>query len=51
MINKINKILPAFNLIIGSTALAFQTKVLYPWHNDLDKKIDILNKKIDEIKK
>jgi hypothetical protein len=47
MFNKINKLLPLVNLIITSTAFAFQTKVLYPWHNNLDKKFDTLDKKFD----
>lgn len=29
--------LPAISFIIGLTALTFQTTVLYPWHNDLDR--------------
>lgn len=28
--------LPITSFIIGSSALIFQTTVLYPWHNDLD---------------
>jgi hypothetical protein len=28
--------LPYLNLAIGSSALAFQTAVLYPWHYELD---------------
>jgi hypothetical protein len=48
MLNNINKFLPLINLIIGTTALGFQTQVLYPWHNDLDKKFDSLEKKFDK---
>ena len=47
MINKINKLLPVVNLIVGLTGLAFQTQVLYPYHNDLDKKLNTLDKKIN----
>jgi len=31
------KILPIINLFIGSSALAFQIIVLYPWHEQLDR--------------
>ncbi|KAL2919409.1 hypothetical protein HK105_201095 [Polyrhizophydium stewartii] len=31
------RVLPAVNFAIGTTALAFQTLVLYPWHNELDR--------------
>ena len=44
MFNKINKFIPLANLIIGSAALTFQITVLYPWHNDLDKKFNKLIK-------
>ena len=46
MLNKINKFLPIINLTIGSIALYFQTTVLYPWHNELEKKFDKLDKRI-----
>jgi hypothetical protein len=49
MFNKINKVLPVINFIITSTDFAFQTKILYPWHNDLDKKFDTLDKKFDSL--
>jgi hypothetical protein len=44
MFNKINKFVPLINLLIGSVALTFQVTVLYPWHNELDKKFDQLIK-------
>ena len=28
--------LPITSLIVGASALMFQTMVLYPWHNELD---------------
>jgi hypothetical protein len=49
MFNKISKLLPVVNFIITSTAFAFQTKVLYPYHNNLDKKFDTLEKKLDSL--
>ncbi len=44
MFNKINKFVPLINLLIGSAALTFQVTVLYPWHNELDKKFNQLIK-------
>ncbi len=38
------RILPITNFIIASSALFFQTKVLYPWHIDISKQIDNLEK-------
>ncbi len=32
----IYKILPVFNLVVGTSAFAFQLKCLYPWHLQLD---------------
>jgi hypothetical protein len=49
MFNNINKLVPIINLVISSTALGFQIRVLYPWHNDLDKKFNDLDKKIDNL--
>jgi len=31
-----NRLLPITSFVVGSTALLFQTTVLYPWHNELD---------------
>lgn len=42
MFNKINKFVPIINLLVGTAGLTFQITVLYPWHNDLDKKFDKL---------
>lgn len=38
----IKKYLPAISFVIGVAALTFQTTVLYPWHNDLDKRFQEL---------
>lgn len=34
--------LPAISFVVGVAALAFQTTVLYPWHNDLDRRFQEL---------
>ena len=34
------------NFITSISALGFQTTVLYPWHNELSKKIDTISKDI-----
>ena len=44
------KKLPILNFIIASSALAFQTTILYPWHNDISKQINNLEAKIDKNK-
>jgi hypothetical protein len=31
-----SKYLPIISFVVGSSALLFQTTVLYPWHNELD---------------
>lgn len=31
-----NRWLPITSFAVGSSALLFQTTVLYPWHNELD---------------
>jgi hypothetical protein len=46
MLDKINRFLPLINLLVGSTGLTFQISVLYPWHNNLEKKIIKLEQKI-----
>jgi hypothetical protein len=38
--------LPITSFIVGSTALIFQTTVLYPWHHELDAEF----KKLKELK-
>jgi hypothetical protein len=43
--------LPYINLSISACALSFQTMVLYPWHNDLDKKMNTMIKNIDNVSK
>ncbi len=30
------KFLPVFNLVVGTSAFAFQLNCLYPWHLELD---------------
>jgi hypothetical protein len=37
--------LPLLNFIIASTAFAFQTNVLYPWHKQLSLQIEKLERK------
>jgi hypothetical protein len=32
----LSKYLPITSFIVGTSALLFQTMVLYPWHNELD---------------
>ncbi|KAJ7457794.1 hypothetical protein FB451DRAFT_588869 [Mycena latifolia] len=34
--------LPYINFVVASTALAFQTTVLYPWHHQLDAAFHVL---------
>jgi hypothetical protein len=46
MLDKINKFVPLINLFVASTALTFQVTVLYPWHNNLEKKFNKLEQKI-----
>jgi len=38
--------LPVISFVVGSSALIFQTTVLYPWHNELDAEF----KRIKEVK-
>jgi hypothetical protein len=45
--NRFIRKLPYVNMFISTCALSFQTMVLYPWHNDLDKKMDIMIKNIN----
>jgi hypothetical protein len=42
---------PKINLLFSSSAIIFQTFFSYPYHNEFNKKLENLNKKIDEIKK
>jgi hypothetical protein len=51
MLPRINNYLPLFNFVIASSALIFQTTVLYPWHKDISKQIDKMDKKIYKIDK
>jgi hypothetical protein len=32
----VSRYLPIISFIVGTSALVFQTTVLYPWHNELD---------------
>jgi hypothetical protein len=36
LLRHIYKILPVFNLVVGTSAFAFQLNCLYPWHLQLD---------------
>jgi hypothetical protein len=38
----LNKALPYVNFLVASSALLFQTTVLYPWHHQLDKDFHLL---------
>jgi len=40
MSTRFYKHLPLLNFIISSTALTFQVSVLYPWHEEISKKMD-----------
>ena len=54
MINKILRrfdLVPSIGLAVGVTSLMFQTKVLYPWHEDISKQLDEMNKKIESVEK
>jgi hypothetical protein len=48
-------LVPAAGLIVSSIALRFQMKVLYPWHEDLSRQIEGLDRNIkllqEEVKK
>jgi len=46
---EIYKKLPFLNLVIATSALTFQLTILYPWHNQLSKQLDYINKRIDDI--
>ena len=35
------------NTAIGISAFLFQVTVLYPWHNDISKQIDAIDKKLN----
>jgi hypothetical protein len=45
--NRFIRKLPYVNMFISTCALSFQTMVLYPWHNNLDKKMDIMIENIN----
>uniref|UniRef100_A0A6C0D3G5 Uncharacterized protein n=1 Tax=viral metagenome TaxID=1070528 RepID=A0A6C0D3G5_9ZZZZ len=50
-----SSLVPAAGLIVSSVALRFQMKVLYPWHEDLSRQIEGLERNIkllqEEVKK
>jgi hypothetical protein len=50
-----SSLVPAAGLIVSSIALRFQMKVLYPWHEDLSRQIEGLDRNIkllqEEVKK
>ena len=41
--------IPRINLFIASTALMFQTTVLFPWHNDISSQINKLQEEINRL--
>ena len=45
--NRFIRNLPYVNIFISTCTLSFQTMVLYPLHNNLDKKLDIMIKNIN----
>jgi hypothetical protein len=49
------KFLPVANLVVGCSALTFQTTVLYPWHiqidEDFEKLKDSQEKKLEQHQK
>ncbi|KAI9136032.1 hypothetical protein BKA69DRAFT_1106824 [Paraphysoderma sedebokerense] len=46
--SRLQKYLPVVNLCIASTALIFQTTVLYPWHIQLEKDFEIMKRDQEE---
>ncbi|CAF0838570.1 unnamed protein product [Adineta steineri] len=49
MINSIlQKYLPFINFLIASAALGFQINVLYPWHHELQKEFNKLQKQQED---
>jgi hypothetical protein len=46
MYSRFSKHLPFINLAVTTTALTFQTTVLYPWHNKLSKQLEKIEVKI-----
>lgn len=41
------KYLPVVNFVIATSALIFQTTVLYPWHHEIDRSHHALKEKLD----
>jgi len=40
------KYVSIYSAIVGTTALAFQVKVLYPWHHEISSQIDSLENRL-----
>jgi hypothetical protein len=40
MLARLYKHLPFLNFVISTTAFTFQVSVLYPWHEEISRKID-----------
>jgi hypothetical protein len=45
---RLRELLPYINFVIGTTALTFQVKVLYPWHQQLDQDFEKLKDEQNE---
>ncbi|KAJ6608117.1 hypothetical protein B0H10DRAFT_1816507 [Mycena sp. CBHHK59/15] len=39
---RLRQVLPYINFVVATSALAFQTTVLYPWHYQLEKQFHVL---------
>lgn len=43
------RVMPSFNVLIGTTALTFQVLVLYPWHLQLDEELKKLQQENERL--
>lgn len=43
-----SKYLPIISFVVGTSALIFQTTVLYPWHNELEQEFKRLKEQKEE---
>ena len=46
IVERFSRNLPLVNFALSSAGLMFQTCVLHPWHNQLSKQMDQLNKQL-----
>ena len=46
IVERFSRNLPLVNFALSSAGLMFQTCVLHPWHNQLSKNMDQLNKQL-----